>query len=51
MDFSGKVAIVTGGGQGIGEGICQNFAKFGAEVAIFDVNLETADPFFWISVQ
>jgi 2-hydroxycyclohexanecarboxyl-CoA dehydrogenase len=43
MDFSGKVAIVTGGGQGIGEGICENFAKFGADVAIFDINLETAE--------
>ncbi|MBN2062992.1 MAG: SDR family oxidoreductase [Deltaproteobacteria bacterium] len=43
MDFKGKVAIVTGGGQGIGEGICLNFAKFGADVAIFDTNLETSE--------
>ena len=42
MDFKGKSVIVTGGGQGIGEGICENFAKFGADVAIFDLNMETA---------
>jgi 2-hydroxycyclohexanecarboxyl-CoA dehydrogenase len=42
MDFKGKSVIVTGGGQGIGEGICDNFAKFGADVAIFDLNMETA---------
>lgn len=43
MDFSGKTVIVTGGGQGIGEGICENFAKFGADVVIFDVNMDTAE--------
>jgi 2-hydroxycyclohexanecarboxyl-CoA dehydrogenase len=42
MDFSGKVVIVTGGGQGIGEGIALNFAKLGADVAIADLNMETA---------
>ena len=43
MDFKGKKVIVTGGGQGIGEGICLNFAKFGADVAIFEINTETAE--------
>lgn len=42
MDFSGKVVIVTGGGQGIGEGIALNFAKLGADVAIADLNMDTA---------
>ena len=42
MDFKGKVAIVTGGGQGIGETISLNFAKLGADVAVFDLNMDTA---------
>jgi 3-oxoacyl-[acyl-carrier protein] reductase len=32
-----KVAVVTGGGQGIGEGICRRFSKAGARVAVLDV--------------
>ena len=42
MDFKNKVVIVTGGGQGIGETIALNFAKLGADVAVFDLNLDTA---------
>jgi 3-oxoacyl-[acyl-carrier protein] reductase len=37
-----KVAIVTGGAQGIGQGICLRLAEEGARVAIFDMNLEEA---------
>jgi len=34
VDLSGKVVIVTGSGQGIGEGIARAFAKSGAKIVI-----------------
>ncbi|MDO8427514.1 MAG: 3-oxoacyl-[acyl-carrier-protein] reductase [Deltaproteobacteria bacterium] len=42
MNVSGRVALVTGGGQGIGKAICLKLASYGADVAVVDVNLENA---------
>ena len=42
MKLEGKVAIVTGGGQGIGRGIVHCLAEEGADVAIIDMNVDTA---------
>ncbi len=41
-DLSGKTALVTGGGQGIGRGIVLKLAEQGADIAIADINDEGA---------
>jgi 3-oxoacyl-[acyl-carrier protein] reductase len=42
MRLQNKVAIITGGASGFGEGIARRFAREGARVVIADVNLEAA---------
>jgi len=43
MDISGKVAVITGAGQGLGLAYAQALADAGAAVVVNDVNQETAD--------
>ena len=43
MELKDKVALVTGGGQGIGRVIGDNLAKSGAHVVLGDINLENAE--------
>lgn len=42
-DISGKAAVVTGGGSGIGMGLAKELAAQGASVAIADIILENAE--------
>jgi NAD(P)-dependent dehydrogenase (short-subunit alcohol dehydrogenase family) len=41
--FDGKVAIVTGGGSGIGEAIGKDLAARGVRVVLTDINLDSAE--------
>jgi 2-hydroxycyclohexanecarboxyl-CoA dehydrogenase len=43
MDLKGKKAIVTGAGQGIGKAIALELGRRGSDVAVCDLNRETAE--------
>ena len=43
MKLLDKVAIVTGGGKGIGEEICLGLAKEGANIVIAEVDIDNAN--------
>jgi 3-oxoacyl-[acyl-carrier protein] reductase len=43
MEIKDSVAIVTGGGNGIGEAICKYFVQHGAKVAVVDVSQDNID--------
>ena len=43
IDLTDRAALVTGGGQGVGEAIALVLAQQGADVAIGDVQLDRAE--------
>ncbi len=43
FDLTGKAALVTGGGSGLGRAIAEGLAQFGATVSVVDVRREAAE--------
>lgn len=42
LSLKNKIAVVTGAGSGFGEAIAKIFSQQGAQVAVLDINLDTA---------
>ena len=43
MKLKDRVAIVTGGGKGIGQEICLGLAKEGAKIVIAEIDIENSE--------
>jgi sorbose reductase len=43
FDLAGHRAVVTGAGQGLGKGMALALAEAGADIAVIDINAETAE--------
>ena len=43
MEFEGKVAVVTGAGQGLGAGFAKDFARQGAKVVLLGRTLSKVE--------
>lgn len=42
FDLSGKVALVTGAGSGLGQGIAEGYSQMGVAVSVVDIDAEAA---------
>ena len=43
MELTDRLAIITGAGRGIGKAIAEKFSKEGASVALWDIDLDSAE--------
>lgn len=43
MDFSNKTVVITGGSNGIGKCMVEEFRKAGGKVAVIDLDPESVD--------
>lgn len=43
QDLAGKIAVVTGGGSGIGSGICRSLGAAGMHVCVADIDMPAAE--------